>query len=76
MRLGDRIDPEDLECLVLPISDEEMAFLDRLNGDGEIHPELLTKDDDLQERIRINPGLLWKALNVKKHFGPSSDDTA
>jgi predicted nucleotidyltransferase component of viral defense system len=66
----------DLLGVLLPLRDEEMAFFDRLNGDGAIHPELLTEDDDLQERIRVNPGLQWKALNVKKHFGASRDDTA
>ena len=45
------------------------AFLDRLNDEGEIEAELLTDDDDLQARIRSNPGLRWKALNVKKHRG-------
>ena len=47
----------------------EVAFLDRLNDAGEIDVELLTDDDDLRARIRSNPGLRWKALNVKKHRG-------
>lgn len=54
---------------VLPLADHELAFLDRLNGEGEIEASLLTADADLQQRITSNPGLQWKALNVKKHIG-------
>ncbi len=60
---------------LLPLRDHEVSFLDRLNADGEICAELLTEDTDLQDRIRANPGLRWKAVNVKKHFAPSGDDT-
>ena len=56
---------------LLPLRVEEVGFLDRLNDAGEIRPELLTEDDVLQERIRVNPGLQWKALNVRKHKGRS-----
>lgn len=45
----------------------ESAFLERLNEDGEIKPELLTRNADLQRRILDNPGLRWKALNVQTH---------
>jgi len=41
--------------------------LERLNADGQIHAELPTEDIDLQERIRSNLGLGWKAFNVRKH---------
>lgn len=54
---------------VLPLSREERRFLDRLNGEGEIEASLLTSDPDLQARIRLNPGLQWKALNAKGHLG-------
>lgn len=54
---------------VLPLADYELAFLDHLNGQGEIEASLLTADADLQQRIAANPGLRWKALNVKKHIG-------
>ena len=54
---------------VLPLADHELAFLDRLNGQGEIEASLLTADAGLQQRIATNPGLRWKALNVKKHAG-------
>lgn len=54
---------------VLPLADHETAFLERLNGVGEIEASLLTTDDDLKRRIADNPGLRWKAQNVKKHVG-------
>ena len=51
------------------LDDHELAFLDRLNGKGDIEASLLTADADLRQRIAANPGLRWKALNVKKHVG-------
>lgn len=54
---------------ILPLTDAEVAFLGRLNDEGKIDAELLTDDDDLRARIHSNPGLRWKALNVKKHHG-------
>lgn len=59
---------------VLPLANHENAFLERLNGVGEIEASLLTTDDDLKRRIAENPGLQWKALNVKKHVGNDSAD--
>ena len=58
----------DLLGAVLPLNETEIAFLDRLNRRGEIAPELLTEDADLQNRVRNHPGLHWKAHNVKKHM--------
>lgn len=54
---------------VLPLTEDEARFLERLNGQGEIEAALLTTDSELQRRIRGSPGLRWKALNVKKHAG-------
>jgi predicted nucleotidyltransferase component of viral defense system len=54
---------------VLPFSEPEMEFLDRLLDEGVIKPSLLTPDKDLQERIGHHPLLEWKALNVRKHKG-------
>jgi len=53
--------------LVLPFTEGEMEFLNTLNDQGEIRPELLTDDLDLQTRIFNHPMLKWKAINVKKH---------
>ena len=53
---------------LLPFTPEEWEFLDRINGKGEIAPELLTGDASMQERIRANPALAWKAMNVREHF--------
>jgi hypothetical protein len=54
---------------VLPVTADEREFLSRLNERGEIAPELLTRDGDMQALIRNHPGLLWKALNVRRHRG-------
>jgi hypothetical protein len=53
--------------VVLPFSEAERAFLDRLLDEGEIVPEFLTGNPALQQGIRSNPGLPWKALNVRRH---------
>jgi len=54
---------------VLPFRAEEAEFLDRLNDRGEVVPELLTADGQMQRLLRGHPGLRWKALNVRKHRG-------
>jgi hypothetical protein len=61
--------------LVLPLADREREFLERLNGKGEIASEVLTDDERLQTTIRVHPGLLWKALNVRQHRGIATDST-
>lgn len=52
---------------LLPLRPEEVEFLTQLNDRGEITPELLTGDTEMQARLRNHPGLLWKALNVRQH---------
>lgn len=52
--------------VLLPLKEAEMEFLRRLNDQGDIVPELLTGDTTLKVTIRSHPGLLWKALNVRK----------
>ncbi len=59
---------EKLDAL-LPFSEAEKKFLDRLLDEGEIESSLLTPDKDFQERIERHPLLEWKALNVRKHKG-------
>lgn len=54
---------------ILPLADNELQFLERLNDHGEIVPDLLTDDADVQHRIRSHPGLRWKVLNVRRHLG-------
>jgi hypothetical protein len=56
---------------VLPFTDSERTFLDLLLDRGEIDPTLLTADVFLQQRIRSQPLLEWKALNVRRHKGLS-----
>ncbi len=59
---------EMLDC-VLPLNDEEMTFLDHLLDYSEIKPMLLTRDEQLAERIRQHPMLQWKAINVRQYKG-------
>ena len=67
-------DCRDRLTTVLPLVTDEVKFLDRLNDHGDIAPELLTGDPDMQAIIREHPGLRWKALNVKKYRGIADDD--
>jgi hypothetical protein len=59
----------DLMAAVLPLAAHELEFLERLNGAGEIVPDLLTADPSMQAIIRDHPGLRWKALSVRHHLG-------
>ena len=52
---------------ILPFTRNERLFLDKLLDEGNIDPTLLTDDTELQELIRVQPQLQWKALNVRKH---------
>ncbi|OGQ88152.1 MAG: hypothetical protein A2289_24370 [Deltaproteobacteria bacterium RIFOXYA12_FULL_58_15] len=67
---------QSLMSAVLPLEAHELEFIARLNGAGDIVPELLTDKPGMQATIRDHPGLKWKAMNVKKHLGgvPAVDD--
>jgi hypothetical protein len=69
-------DCHELLAMVLPLTDREREFLERLNGKGEILPEVLTDDERLRDIVRAHPGLLWKALNVQKFRGTSTHGTS
>jgi hypothetical protein len=58
-----------LLSVVLPLKEHEREFLERLNGNAEIAPELLTDDPAMQEIIRGHPGVNWKAVNIKRRLG-------
>lgn len=51
---------------LLPFTDNERKFFDRLLDEGEIESSLITSDVDMQLKISVHPGLLWKAQHVKK----------
>ncbi len=57
---------------VLPFTLEEREFLDCLLDRGEIVPDLLTADPDLQARIAAQPMLAWKAQHVRRYKRRSS----
>lgn len=59
-------------AIVLPLAANELEFLERLNGQGDIVPEVLTDDASMQTTLRNHPGLKWKALNMKKRLGVAS----
>ncbi len=61
---------------LLPLRDNEMEFLTRLNDSGEIAGELLSDEQRLVEILRVHPGLLWKAWNVRRHRGLDSEHDA
>jgi predicted nucleotidyltransferase component of viral defense system len=54
---------------LLPLTDSEKEFLDRLLDEGRIDASLLTDDAELKQRIESHPLLEWKALNVRRHKG-------
>ena len=64
----------ELMASLLPLSHHEREFIERLNDAGDIEPELLTGDPAMQAIIRAQPGLRWKAFNVKKRAGIGSED--
>ncbi len=75
------LDPHELAAelrerlaVVLPLRAHEREFLERLNGAGDIAPEILTSDAAMQGVIRNHPGLKWKALNVRRRLGLTADD--
>jgi hypothetical protein len=47
----------------------ERTFLDRLLDEGDIAPEHLHADRAVQDRVRMQPMLRWKAQNVREHRG-------
>ncbi len=55
--------------LVLPFTEGERKFLDRILDHGEINPSLITRDEDMADKLRNHPGLKWKALNVREFKG-------
>ena len=60
---------QDALSVVLPLNEAELAFLDLLLDEGKIDATILTRDLDLQQRIQAQPGLEWKAQNVRRYRG-------
>ncbi len=52
--------------IILPLEEHEREFLTRLLNYAEIKPSLLTEDEQLAAKLETHPGLLWKAINVRK----------
>ena len=51
---------------LLNFSEGESEFLNCLLDHGEINASLITGDEELAQRLRTHPGLLWKAVNVRE----------
>ena len=54
---------------ILPFTEAEREFLDRLLEEGKVCPDLLTTDRALQQRIGSQPLLEWKAISVRRYRG-------
>lgn len=57
---------QDILSYLLPFNENEKKFFDILLDEGEIESSLITLDTELQKKINLHPGLLWKAQNVKQ----------
>jgi predicted nucleotidyltransferase component of viral defense system len=55
--------------IVLPFTEGEREFLDRILDRGDIEPSLIITNKEMVNRIRNHPGLQWKALNVREFKG-------
>ena len=52
---------------LVTLDDAEREYIDRVHA-GKLSPELLFPDDEqLANRLRRHPALLWKIENVKRH---------
>src|SRR3990167_8458508 len=51
---------------LFPFRENETHFLHELLENGKIDSSLITEDKLLQQKIHVNPALLWKAENVKQ----------
>jgi predicted nucleotidyltransferase component of viral defense system len=52
--------------LVLPFNDNEVHFLEALQKDGKIKPELITGDAGFAARIECHPLLIWRSQQALK----------
>ena len=66
-RFSDVLQPQ--IARLLDWSPGERRFLDRLLDDGELEPDRLTDDAELQDRVRRQPMLQWKRQHVRKRLG-------
>lgn len=66
-RFSDVLQPQ--IARLLDWSPGESRFLDRLLDDGELEPDRLTDDAELQDRVRRQPMLQWKRQHVRKRLG-------
>ena len=58
---------------VLPLSQSEIDFLDRLLDHGKIDAASITDDKDLAGHVANHPMIKWKAMNVREHLRDAKD---
>lgn len=51
---------------ILPFRNNEIEFLDQLQQNSDIRPELLTDDQELCERIKQHPLLHWRKQQINR----------
>jgi len=44
---------------LLPLNQNELSFIRGIRERGHIHPELVTNDKELAEKIKLHPAILW-----------------
>jgi len=49
---------------VLPFQSHEIEFLECLQKHGEIRPDLISNDENFNQRVMQHPSLLWRAKQV------------
>ncbi len=49
------------------LSHNQRKFIEMLELEGQIQPELVCDNKDIQEKIAMHPGLLWKVQNVLEY---------
>lgn len=60
------VEVQKLLRILLPLRTNEIDFLKALLNFGEIKPEMITNDLQLQKNIKSHPALHWKISNAKK----------
>lgn len=56
---------EAISDYLLPLKKHEIEFLNQINDYGEICADLLTDNEELIQKMKVHPGLQWKAHNAK-----------
>jgi hypothetical protein len=50
---------------ILPFNGQELEFIERIRGQGDIQPNLITADEKLQGSILVHPAIKWAATRSR-----------